>query len=396
MKILINLTHLNSQKTGIEHYTEQLTRLLLNHPQITDLAGFTPHQTYDKSQLKNHLDELEKTKTTSSENKLAPLPWSQKIKNQIKPFAKSVPGLQTTYRAWLKWQQARRIQRYAKKGFLYWEPNFIPASYPGKTFPVIHDLSDMDCPQYHLPQKAKWFAERIPESARQAKRVQTVSQYSQRRIHEKLGIPIERIDIIPPGVSEHFRPVEPDTLQRLLKPYGLQPNQYLLSVATLEPRKNLLGLLDAWKALPEALRDTYPLVLVGKMGWLNSELNQALRPFIDKDQVIVTGYVPTKDLPALYSGARLFAYLSFYEGFGMPVAECICCGTAVLTSSTTATQEAGKTYAHYVDPSDTNAITQALQSLLNDPDPPQNVDYDQYSWHHSLSLLLNSFQKGSA
>ena len=385
MKILVNISHLNKPKTGIEHYTVELLTRLMQHPEVEDIIGFDALKLYPRQKLQSKLH--------AQETNASPI---KPIKYKLKQTLKVIPGLRVLYhKVWSRLHQ-RRLNAYAHKGYLYWEPNYITVPYQGKTFPVIHDLSDIQCPQYHIKEKAQWYAENIPKSVQKAERVQTVSQYSKQQIIQTFKVPEHKIDIIPPGVDDQFYPRTEQQTSPVLQKYGLAYKKYLLSVSTLEPRKNLKGLFTAWVQLPEAIKKQYPLVLVGKNGWLNETFNQTVQPYVNKGQIILTGHVPTEELPHLYSGAKLFAYLSFYEGYGMPIAEAICCGTQVLASNTTAMPEAGKTYATYVSPEDISAITQRLQVLLQKSYSHQtNIDRQVYSWEYAIQSLIQSLQKGN-
>lgn len=357
MKILINLDSITSQKTGIGHYTAQLLNELLDDPRIEHIVGFKRDRLYTTPHaLRQQLDPA--NNATAEPNRL------RKI---LQTLIKQSTFLSHLYRRLLSAYQARKIAPYAKQGYHYIEPNFIPVPYAGKTLPVIHDLSDLDCPQYHETAKQRWFARHLPQAIHQAARIITVSQYTKQNIIQRFSLRPDQIDIVSPGVADDFHAPTPEKINQICQQYRLKPNHYLLSVATLEPRKNLKSLFHAWRQLEPALRQRYPLVLVGKNGWLNSALEHEIQPYLADRQIILTGYVPQHHLPALYAGARLFCYLSYYEGYGMPIAEALLCHAPILASNTTSMPEVAGDYATYVDPNNQSQINQTLRHLLTQP-----------------------------
>jgi glycosyltransferase involved in cell wall biosynthesis len=166
---------------------------------------------------------------------------------------------------------------------------------------------------------------------------------------------------------------DPHRLAAVRNRYGLQ-GPYLLYVGTLHPRKNLVRLVQAFARLPALLsaagRPTpgLQLVLAGRKGWLYDDIFAQVRRLDLEDRVILTGYVPDEDLPALLSAARAFVFPSLYEGFGLPVVEAMACGTPVVCANTSSLPEVAGDAALLVDPLDEGAIAAALARLLSDDD----------------------------
>ena len=148
--------------------------------------------------------------------------------------------------------------------------------------------------------------------------------------------------------------------------YGLPPGGYVLSVGTIEPRKNLAGLLQAYARLAPALRKRYPLVIAGAYGWNSAALMEEMRRLRQGGEVIYLDYVPEEDLPALYAGAAVFAYFSFYEGFGLPVLEAMSSGVPVACAASSALPELCAGSALQADPHDIDAMAAALERTLED------------------------------
>lgn len=204
----------------------------------------------------------------------------------------------------------------------------------------------------------------LPPTIRRAAAVYTVSEFSAGEIARYFPEAASKLRVIPNGVDPVYQPVtDPVKLATVRARYGL-PERFILSVGVLQPRKNVAGLIAAYRRLPEALQRDYGLVIVGKQGWLMASL-----PHLAAQAgpgVLFTGYVDDGDLPALYTLADVFAYPSLYEGFGLPPVEAMACGTPVLTSTAASLPEVTRNAALLVDPTDEAALAAGLERLLTD------------------------------
>lgn len=213
------------------------------------------------------------------------------------------------------------VGRHATERTIYHEPNHILKPIDVVAVTTIHDLSTIHYPQYHPAERLRYFDRELPHTLARAARILTVSEFSRQDIIATLGVPPERVSVTYNGVHERFRPVVPAAAAAVLAQWGLSYGNYLLSVGTREPRKNLLALIGAFKRLPQRLRRQRPLVLVGTQGWLHEGCEHQLDVLERAGEAVRLGYVPLETLPALYSGAAGFAFLSVYEGFGLPALE---------------------------------------------------------------------------
>jgi glycosyltransferase involved in cell wall biosynthesis len=207
----------------------------------------------------------------------------------------------------------------------------------------------------------------LPLALRRADAVITVSECSKRDILRYLPIQTEQVVVVPNAVSASYRPLTAEEIAPGLGRHGLEPG-YLLFVGSVEPRKNLLRLLEAF-ALARREANRARLVIVGaRNAWIDSPVGAAVERLGLGDWVRFTGYVAEADLPALYNGAAGFAFPSLYEGFGLPVLEAMACGTPVVTSNVSSLPEVAGDAALLVDPCDTEALARSLQGLLTDAD----------------------------
>lgn len=232
----------------------------------------------------------------------------------------------------------------------------------------IHDLSFEHLPQTFNRRSRTQLRLTVRHSARRAARILSLSEHTRRDIIETYGINEDHVDAIPLAAPEHFAPVHDHAeLQRVRHNYGIV-GDYILSVGSIQPRKNLARLIKAFASLrgDGSIAKLPQLVLAGKCAWLYDETLRALEESGAKEAVVLTGYVPEGDLPALYSGALCFVYPSYFEGFGLPPLEAMKCGAPVIAGNRTSLPEVVGDAALLVDPFDVEAIGAAIKRLIKD------------------------------
>ncbi|MFT7287413.1 MAG: glycosyltransferase involved in cell wall biosynthesis [Halieaceae bacterium] len=259
-----------------------------------------------------------------------------------------------------------RLRAYADH--LFHSPNFLLPPFAGPGIATVHDLSTVHYPAYHPAARVALMNRAIPQAVERASALITPSEAVRSEVIAHYGVSGERVHSIPMGVDARYAPRSAAVLEAELAPLGLQAGSYLLCVATLEPRKNIARLLEAFRQLPAPLRQRYPLVLAGGRGWHSDEVYSTIRDLSHSGEVRHLGYVPEAALPALYAGARLFAFPALYEGFGLPVLEAMASGVPVVTSNSSSLPEVAAEAALLVDPHDSTAIASALQRGLEDED----------------------------
>jgi Glycosyltransferase len=241
--------------------------------------------------------------------------------------------------------------------------HLLPRFSSVRTVFTLHDLIFLFYPEAHKPLNRWFLTLMMPRFLRAADAVIAVSECTKRDAMRLYGLDEAKIRVIYEGVSPRFRPASPEAIAAVRARYNL-PECFILYVGTIEPRKNLTALLEAFHHLL-ATHDLR-LVIVGKKGWLYEGFFRRLRELGLEDRVIFTGYVPDEDLPAIYSAADLFVFPSLYEGFGLPVLEAMACGTPVVCSNTSSLPEVAGDAALLVDPTDVRALAGAIERVLTD------------------------------
>ena len=267
----------------------------------------------------------------------------------------------------------------------------------------IHDLSFE-----HLPQTFKWRSRKqlritVRRSAREAAQVIALSEHARNDIIDTYGVEPEKVSVIPLAAPAHFRPVlDEEELQRVRQTYGIE-GDYILSVGAIQPRKNLSRLVAAYSRLRRARPEgNLPkLVLVGKCAWLYDETLRSIKELEVSDSVILTGYVPESDLPALYSGALAFVYPSYFEGFGLPPLEAMQCGTAVIVGDKTSLPEVVGDAGVLVDPFDVDDIAAAIEKVISDSNLREQLRVKGleraklFNWRKTARQTLAVYQKAA-
>jgi glycosyltransferase involved in cell wall biosynthesis len=247
------------------------------------------------------------------------------------------------------------------KGNLLWSPCNTGPLTVRQQIVTIHDCGFYDHPECYSPLFVRWYRWLIPRLARRARHVITVSEFSRQRLIELVGLRENQVTVIPNGVSKRFQPAPPNVVAEVKRRRGL-PARYILSLGTLEPRKNLARLLEAWRRLAPEVPDV-SLVVVGAASSVFRSVHLA-----DKlPRTVLAGHIPDEDLPAIYSGAEVFVYPSLYEGFGLPVLEAMACGVPVVCSHAPALQEVSSDAGILVDPYEPDSIAHGIGRLLEAP-----------------------------
>lgn len=238
----------------------------------------------------------------------------------------------------------------------------------GKLVVTVHDLMHVRHPEFLPPEWVTALDGDMRRTLRWADLIIAVSEFTKRDMVEAFGFPDSRIRVIHHGVDAAFAPLaDPREIERVRRKYGI-PGRYVLSVGTLEPKKNHLRLIQAFLAAAVGGLADFSLVLAGGRRWAWPDLDRSLAGIPEAGRVILPGLVPASDLPALYSGASCFVLPSLFEGFGMPVLEAMACGTPVIASNVAALPEVCGDAALLVNPLLVDELAEALTAVLSQED----------------------------
>ncbi len=359
MRILVDIRHLGQKEpSGVGQYTIELLRALFEIDQENEYVLFSSGRVKPPC----HPEESS-TKDLLSEEILPPPGRGQDDK--IKFLHLETPNKLLNLRTLLL--KNPTIDRHVRERIdLIWLPNLnitaLPADIP--TVITLHDLSWNHFPEFFSHKMRLWHkATRPHELVKQATSIIVPSQATAEDVARVFDKSSSQIHTIPHGVSSQFN----DKMQA--RDHGVRsklhlPKRFALFVGTLEPRKNLLTLVDALHDYRKAAHDDLHLVLAGKWGWRSQELRHRLRKHDARAWVHHLGYVDDLDRAALYRSAEVFTWPSLYEGFGLPVLEAMACGTPVITSLTSSLPELTQDAAVLVDPFNSHDITDALRGVI--------------------------------
>ena len=268
------------------------------------------------------------------------------------------------YRAYFEFAVARFLRKLKPDLYLSTDA-YLSLRSKTKQLAVFHDINfehfPQDFPKIHLWHYKKFF----PLYAKKATRILTVSEFSKNDICECYGINPDKIDVAYNGANEIFTPVSEDVKTETKNKYS-EGNPYFMFVGSLHPRKNLARLFTAFDIFKKENKNNIKLVIVGEKKWWTEPIKNAYDAMTHKDDVIFTGRLSAEDLHLVTASALASVYVSYFEGFGIPIVEAFKCDTPVITSNVTSMPEVAADAALLVDPFDVNSISKAMKKILDD------------------------------
>jgi glycosyltransferase involved in cell wall biosynthesis len=343
IKIIFDATPMVVNKTGIAYYTERIvTQLATQYPDDVELVGF--YYNFLGRRDASHLPTLPNLRYTGASF----IP--SKIVFQLRRWGIEVP-----------------IELLAmQRGDFIMYANFLshPSLFRTPSAPVIHDLTYLDLPELVSPKLRRDLVHFVPKAIKRSAFVVTVSQFSKRGIHKAYNVLSGDILVtpIPPPTKQLFTAAKNT---RLLREAGVH-KPFVLFVGTIEPRKNIIGLIEAYTKLPKKLQNTYSLVLAGRIERFAGAEEEAIKNAQAAGyDVIHLGYVSDETKDCLFQSATIFAHASRYEGFGMPILEAMNYGLPCAISNIPVFKEVGGDATLYFDYAKPAEVTKALEQLLS-------------------------------
>jgi len=350
-------------RTGVGYYTAQLVEHLARHHPDTQFVGY----------YYNFLGRKPRPSTPVGPNiRYRPIyHFPGPIINLLRRFRIEVPI---------------ELLTFIRADFVLY-PNFLsqPSLFPTPNATTVHDLTFVDLPEYVAPKNLKDLTRFVPSHIQRANFVIIVSEFGKQRLHDAFGVPLDKILVTPIPPAAPYPP-NSEAEQRLLKQLGI-PGKYILTLGTIEPRKNLPNMIDAYLQLPEKLQKEYTFVVTGKIGWkCETEVARLAEVKAAGKNIMHLGYVSEDQRAALFRHAELFTWASYYEGFGMPILEAMSYSAPCAISDIAVFREVAQDNALYFDQENPIAIASAWQTLLTDPKAHQKYAVagkkraDTYQW----------------
>ncbi|MFW0884334.1 glycosyltransferase family 4 protein [Candidatus Acidulodesulfobacterium sp. H_13] len=370
--LLIDVIPLLSQLTGIGRYIYEIAKVLETDDAF-DISYFYGY--YSKNLVKpDNMSELKSLKSFLVRNSV------------VKKLA----------RKYLILFSKIFVHRFS----LYWVPNFIPLDgiKADKIVSTVHDFSFYVHPEWHPQERLDYFNTNFYKNIKKSDWIITGSEFFKNEIIEYLKFDAEKITVIYHGVDNGlFKRYDKNVLSVTKEKFNLADN-FLLFVGSIEPRKNLLNTLKAYRLLNDDVKENYPFVLVGFKGWKkNTEIMQEIEK--EKKYVRYLGYLSDEELAHVYNLATLFVCPSLYEGFGIPPLEAMACGTTTIVSNVASLSEACGDATLYINPNDIEDIAAKIKMLLNDENLQKDLTekglerVKQFTWEKSAQAHKKVFEK---
>ncbi len=291
------------------------------------------------------------------------------------------------------WHRARfpwPVEAFTGPVDVFYSPDFLlPPTRARKTIVTVHDLSYVRVPECFPAVLLNYLNATVPRAVRRADLVLADAASTKRDVHEIYHVAPEKVAVLYSAADPRFSPEIPEALRaRVRAKYGLG-DRYMLSVSTIQPRKNYVRLLEALARLDSGIR----LMIAGGRGWMFDDVYAAVERLNLRERVLLPEFVSDDDLPALYAMATLFVYPSLYEGFGLPVVEAMACGTPVVSSDASSLPEVGGQAVLYFDPRDVDGMAEAMRRALADETLRAElrarglVQARQFSWDRAAGEL---------
>lgn len=377
MRLVFNSEALRPPITGVGNYTYHLLRELVAGGMIEQAHCF------DGTHWLDGCDQIAATEAVKAEGSQVPGGRMTALMRDFRATVAMLPGAKKAYDGIMD----RRFATFVRdlNDTIYHEPNYVLKPFNGPTVTTVHDLSHLHFPHFHEQHVRHWL-EGLPESLDRADAIITVSNVVRQELIDMLGVAPGRIHTIYEGVDEDYYPRNVSECLPVLSDYGLVHGQYVLLVATLEPRKGVDTLLSAWEQLPLSIRRGCPLALVGSSGWHNDAIMAQIQRLGADGTVRRLGYVPDAHLPALFAGASVFCYPSVYEGFGLPVLDAMASGVPVICRAGTSMAEFAEGSCVLCESGEPEELATTLSKLLDSADERRHwgergrAQAKQFSW----------------
>lgn len=377
MKLIIQTNAIKYPLTGIGRYSYELAKNLTNIYGSENVKYFNGRR---------FVESIEQTDPSIGRKVNVIKSWVIKSSLLTKAYLIIFPIIQSYF-----------LRSYSN--YIYHGPNYYLPNFQGKSVVTIHDLSVFSWSWCHPKNRVKALQKAINNAVKKASILITDSEFIKQEIIQFYNFPSDKIFVIPLAAGNEFRVRSKAEIDSILNKYNLDYNEYSLFVSTIEPRKNLKTLLSSYKKLPLGIRKQFPLLIIGHGGWKSEDVHLIMQEAEAEGWLKYIGYIEADDLPCIYSGARLFIFPSFYEGFGLPVLEAMASGVPVVCSNSSSLPEVVGNAAAMCDPENVNEFTHLITIGLVDNEWRTNAievglnQSKKFSWQKCAQETAKVYQK---
>lgn len=381
MKIVLGIDAIKYPLTGIGRYAYELAKGFQSLADIEKIFFLKESQIHADLKLLESTAHVEKPKP---------------IKHLIRSILGSFEPVVRVYQIQHDLRESKALQPY--RNAVFHGPNYYLPKHEGPCLTTFHDLSVFKYPEFHPKTRLNYMGKELPKALKRADVIITDSNYTREEVIDYSGFDPSRVLAIPLAASQEFKLRTENECQETLRRFQLTYKNYVLYAGTLEPRKNLNSLLDAYESLPEKLRLHTPLVVAGYKGWRSDDVHERLKKAHAAGWAKYLGFVSAKDLSILFSAAKSFVYPSIYEGFGLPVLEALASGVPVVCSDATSLPEVAGGCALMCDHADVDALVELLTKSLEDQEWRQTAitkglqQAATFSWQKTVNKTLDAYR----
>ena len=393
MRVVLGADPLFQRATGIGNYTRNLASNILALQLVDELMLYAHGAALPGERLASLVDSLKQS--------------SQGQRSH--PTSASTGGLLSILRGYLASQQwalrayqslmplVDRARLHPYRDAVFHSPNYLLPAFAGPTVVTIHDLSIQRYPQYHPAERVRFLDARINDAAAGATHVITDSTCVRTEILEHFAIDHDRVTAIPLAAGEEFRPRTEEGCRAVLQALKIHYKKFFFFASTIEPRKNLLRICAAYRALRETGKTDWPIIFVGGAGWKSEAEHEEIQALVRRGWAQYLGFVDAAILPILYSAAGALVFPSIYEGFGLPALEAQQSGTRVITSCGSAMAEFASEHDLLVEPLEVDSLIAGMASAveLESARGGQTLQSDGsgLSWQNTARLTADVYKK---
>ena len=386
MKIILGCDPLLQPLTVIGHYTHNLAAGLCKCSDVEKLEFFAHGKFFSDAILNGDgidtgvsTEPLSTSLYSKARQSLAKSTTAVKLYKTIQPI----------------------ISKFALRNhsdFIFHSPNFFLPKFDGIKITTIHDLSTVRYPEFHPKARIDFVNNAITKALTDADHIITDSEFIRNELVSLMGGKCNKISVIPLGADKEFHPRDEKKCVQILNQYQIHFKNYFLFVSTIEPRKNLKNLLDAFSGYRQKVSNGLPLILVGGVGWNNRSIFNQIQELESKGWIKYMGYVPQQHIPILYAGAKALLFPSIYEGFGLPVLEAMQSGTPVLTCINSSMSEISGESAALVAEHDVELMSHYIEKFDEDSQWCEKLSLagilrsENFSWEKCVKETIKLYE----